>query len=68
MTHEKTDVPDHFGLFVRTATEGQIEAAAKVAYMNNRAGRTSWEELSERFKQDWRAKVKPVVNAALNAR
>ena len=60
-------VPDHFGLYVRAATEGQIEAAAKVAYMNNRAGQTAWEDLSERHKKDWRAKVKPVITAALNA-
>lgn len=59
--------PDHFGLFVRVASKGQIEAAAKVAYMNNRAGCTEWEALSEKHKRDWRAKVTPVITAALNA-
>lgn len=60
-------VPDHFGLHIREASKEQVEAAAKTAYLNNRAGRTSWEELSEKYKQDWRAKVRPVINAALNA-
>jgi flagellar biosynthesis chaperone FliJ len=61
-------VPDYFGLHVKKASEAQIEAAAKQAYLNNRAGRTSWENLDERHKKDWRTKVKPVVEAALNAR
>lgn len=60
-------VPDYFGLHTKVATERQIEAAARVAYLNNRAGKTEWEALSEQHKKEWRAKVKTVVQAALNA-
>ena len=49
------------------ATAEQIEAAAEAAYVQNRAGSTAWSVLSEKHKQDWRAKVKAVVEAALNA-
>jgi hypothetical protein len=60
-------VADYFGLHVREPTERQIEAAAKQAYLNNRAGHTSWEDLEDRHKLAWRGKVKSVVRAALNA-
>lgn len=50
------------------ATDTQIEAAAKQAYENNRAGEVEWRDVPEKFKNDWRAKVRSVVEAALNAK
>ena len=49
------------------ATEQQIEAGAEVAYRNNRAGSVKWLDLPEQYKLDWRAKVRPVIDAALQA-
>jgi hypothetical protein len=60
-------VSDHFGLHIREPNQRQIEAAAKQAYLNNRAGKTSWEDLDNNKKDAWRVKVRPIVYAALNA-
>lgn len=48
------------------ATDAQIEAAAKQAYMNNRAGTTDWHDVSEKHKSEWRYRVRSVVEAAIN--
>lgn len=59
--------PDVFEFYRVIATPKQIEAAAKQAYLNNRASDTPWEGVEEHHKEAWRAKVKTVVEAALNA-
>ena len=51
-----------------TASREQIEAAAKQAYMNNRAGTVEWQDVSEKHKAEWRARARSVVEAALNAK
>lgn len=50
-----------------TATDAQIEAAARQAYKNNRAGTIEWSDIQEKYRSEWRAKVRSVVEAALNA-
>lgn len=49
-------------------TPEEIEAAAKVAYMRNREGTQTWEDIGDKYRDEWRARVEPVVNAAFRVR
>lgn len=51
-----------------TPTEPEVEAAAEVAYLRNRAGSTSWRDLPENHKRVWREKVTPILTAAAQVR
>jgi hypothetical protein len=48
------------------ATDAQIEAAAEAAYMRSREGTTEWRDVSDKHQDEWRARVRPVVEAALS--
>jgi hypothetical protein len=48
------------------ATAAQIEAAAEAAYLRNREGTTEWRDVSVKHKDEWRERVRPVVQAALS--
>jgi hypothetical protein len=49
-------------------SEAEVEAAAEVAYLRNRAGSTAWRDLSVRHRRDWCEKVTPILTAAAHVR